>query len=195
MGLISPPAENSQIDPLMQCGELSAAVALQPAAHFDLMVAALQAQSEQSPSAGQDAVLKATDHFRTELARLPAEFRQQAALSRLLEQLDSLKDADHAKGPQAPWKAESPGGGIQAFTLNLGNASLSLQFARVQPRGADATYLCTTELSFAEFAALTSSQPAPLIRQLLVDFSPEADPRPGPRVWDWQDPSLGVKSF
>ena len=74
------------------------------------------------------------------------------------------------------------------FVLRPDGPDLQIRFRRVKPRGGRPFFLATTELSFAQFAAIVAANSAwDDLRELVWSPQPGeiGDPRRGPRVWEW----------
>jgi hypothetical protein len=161
-----------------------------PLARANVLLCGLRVASA-SNSLNQDQLTAINDAFKQDSSRLPAETRSR--VSGIIDGFAKLSGPDTAAGPPAPkWqmrKLDDLGRRIQFATPG---GTEPLEFVLIEVPGKLPTYLCTTELSLGTFlAAVPNTDWAQSGAGLLVEFSPGRDPRPGPRVWEWNDQGLG----
>jgi hypothetical protein len=150
--------------------------ALPPAAQFDVALyrsRQLTDRADEKTTAATVAELEHAAHL------LPPAAGLQPLLDRLARLATKEPFADHNPGDR--------------FNLNLPGLPKPFVFQRVEPEGARPFYLCTTAVSFGQFAGVIGSLNA---WDQAAAFPWGADPnkrdtRRGPRVWEWvQRPSL-----
>lgn len=156
--------------------EAELVAALSPAAQFDVALyrcRQLTDRADEKTTAAMVAELEHAAHL------LPPA----AGLQPLLDRLSRL-------AMKEPFADHNPG---DRFELNLPGLPQPFIFQRVEPEGARPFYLCTTAVSFGQFAGVIGSLNA---WDQAAAFPWGADPnkrdtRRGPRVWEWvQRPSL-----
>ncbi len=102
-------------------------------------------------------------------------------VERLLQKLATL-DA------KEPFAERNPG---DRFALSIAGVDPPLLFVRVEPAGSRPFYLCSTALSFGQFAGITDAASAweQMKRFRWIAEQGKRDTRRGPRVWEWSSRS------
>jgi hypothetical protein len=156
-----------------------------PTAKANALLCGLKAASANTTMT-QDQLGSIVEEFKQDTSRLPADTR--ARVSGVIEGFAKLAGPETAAGPPAPsWVSKDVNG-----RLIFSNATDTLEFVRVQIPGKLPTYICTTELSVSTFlAAVPQGEWVQSGGGLLIEFPPGRDPRPGPRVWEWNEQGGG----
>jgi hypothetical protein len=184
----SPGGASMAVSPWIRYQQFLSAVNVDPMVRYNLVLTALREQAARSPAADRATVARMVDDFRIEVNRLPVNLRGQPAVAGLLARFVTLDEPEPPHGPSAPWQETSSAQGVETFTLNANGSTTTLKFALVQALNAPtATFVCETELSFADFATIAPVRDAGQMRDLLLDYRSDNDPRPGPRVWERND--------
>ena len=139
-------------------------------------------------TAGDKALRDRVGRFVAETERLPDGLAGKPPVAGFLAELKRLAaakgtGADLGKaGPAlAGWTSRAA---ADQSTVTYTWGSHSLNFVRVEPQGARASYLCTTEVSVGLFIDVaTSRRRWHALRRLLLSYAGGEDPRLGPRTW------------
>lgn len=150
--------------------------ALPPAARFNIWLYL----ARQASGGGADVAVKT---IVTNLGKAAETIKGQEGLTQKLGSLDAKE----------PFAEQRPG---DVFKLAFAPDQLPLEFRRVEPKAARPFYLCTTEMSFAQFTGVVSSASAwSEVRRLPWPYLPgAADSRRGARVWEWSDTASAAMS-
>ena len=149
---------------------------LSPVARFNV---ALYLGRQQTAQSGDQSVAQVIAALNRSALNLP----DQKPVQRLLDRLARIQVKETFAG-------RNPG---DQFTLNIPGAQSPFVFQRVEPPDDRPFYLCTTAVSFGQFAGVIQAAGA---WQQAAAFAWGAEPgqrdtRRGPRVWEWtQKPAL-----
>ncbi len=169
-----------------------------------MLQAATEAQAAFGVDAGTIAALSPTQRFNLSLYQVRQSLRGAdrsgsgdatarqviATISKAAADLPSSKPAEgmlkklQSLEAREPFADRNPG---ERFTLPIPGAQPPLEFVRVEPSSSRPFYLCTTEVSFGQFAGVTDAANA-WEQTKRFRWPAEAgrhDTRRGPRVWEW----------
>ena len=190
---------------------------LAPAARFNFALHDLrQAVADAKGDDALEALAPAVQKVKALAASLTAEQRSQPAVAGLIGEVDRLgqgaqadlttlgpaSEAAKASANKIVWSPSvDPAGDKVAYRAVLatdaGKEDVTLVFRRVRPSASGpASWICTTETSVGFFADLVTAADrwsAFHKDKLLPEYeSSHADPRVGPRAWDWTPYGRGM---
>lgn len=152
---------------------------LSPVSRFNLsLYRAKQDARPAGPSGGDDGAVR---RVIASIVKSAADLPDHKPVERLLGKLATIDGRE-------PFADRNPG---DRFALSITGVDPPLVFVRVEPPASRPFYLCSTALSFGQFAGVTDSASAweQMKRFHWMAEQGKRDTRRGPRVWEWSSRS------
>ncbi len=168
---------------------------LEPIGRFRLALYRFRRSVLGDGSPSDEDAAKAVEAFLAKAAGLPGGVAGREPVAGFLKDLravvakkDTGSDLSNAGPARAGWRADvAPDGGSVKYTWASDRGERhALGFARVEPEGQKASFVCTTEVPVGLFADVVSAAGKwdELLAHLPKYPSPEEDFRRGPRTWE-----------